>query len=269
MAEKHKPDPGAMMLDLAGEPFHVRVDGPSDAPALLLSNPLSFNLSMWDPQVPALAQKFRVVRYDSRGHGKSPAPARPYSMAELARDALNLLDALGIEKAHFCGLSLGGMVGQWLLSHAPHRLGKAILANTAAHMPPPELWNGRIRFANQNGLQAILDPTIQRWFTKDFIERAPETIAEVRAMIVGTPLAGYAGCCAAVRDMDQREAIRAVVNPVLVVIGRHDPGTTPAMGELIASRIPDARTAVLEAAHISNIEAPEDFTRTVLGFLEG
>lgn len=268
MAATHSPDLGAEMIDLAGEPFHVRIDGRDDAPVLLLSNSLSTNLTMWDAQIPALAQKFRVVRYDSRGQGKSAAPAGPYSIAQLGRDALALLDALKIEKAHFCGLSKGGMVGQWLLTNAPRRLGKAILANTAAHIPPPELWDGRIRFATQNGMAATVEPTIQRWFTRDFIEKSVDTIESVRRMIAATPLQGYVGCCAALRDADQREAIRSITNPVLVIIGRHDPATTPAAGELIAARIPGAKLAVLEAAHISNIEAADAFTRTVLGFLE-
>ncbi|MGL4241444.1 MAG: alpha/beta fold hydrolase, partial [Beijerinckiaceae bacterium] len=143
-----------------GEKFNILVEGPESAPVLMFSNSLSSNLTMWDPQAAALKSRFRIVRYDSRGHGKSVARAEPYSIAQLGTDALAIMGALRIEKAHWCGLSKGGMVGQWLLTHHPERIGKAVLANTAAQMPPPELWNGRIRNVSQNGMAAIVDATI-------------------------------------------------------------------------------------------------------------
>lgn len=255
------------IVDLRGEPFNVRVDGPAEAPALLLSNSLSSDLTMWEPQLPAWSQRFRIVRYDQRGHGRSVAPEGAYSIAQLAEDALAVLDHLGIERAHWCGLSMGGMVGMWALTHAPERIGRAVLANTAAHMGPRELWDGRIRTAERGGMAALVDATIERWFTRRFIESAPETIATVRRMILGTPAQGYIGSCAAIRDMDQRETIRAIANPTLVLIGAHDPATTPADGQLIHQAIAGSRTATLDAAHISNIEQPHAFAKAVMDFL--
>jgi 3-oxoadipate enol-lactonase len=256
------------MLTIRGEPFHIRTDGDPGAPALLLSNSLGTNLSMWDPQVPEWARHFHVVRYDSRGHGRSTAADRPCSIGLLAQDALAILDALGIEKAHFCGLSKGGMVGQWLATHHRERLERVVLANTAARMGPPELWNGRIRNVRQNGMAVMVQPTLERWFTKAFREREPQTVAKISEMLATTPAAGYANCCAAVRDMDQREPIRAIRNPVLVVIGSQDPATPPAAGELIAAAIPGARRIALDAAHLSNLEQPAEFTKAVLDFLK-
>lgn len=256
------------MVSIGGENFHVKIDGPEGAPVVFFSNSLSSDLSMWDPQVEALRDRYRIVRYDSRGHGKSTAPDRPYSIAELGHDALAILDALKIEKAHWIGLSKGGMVGQWVATHAGHRLGKVILANTAARMGPPDLWNGRIAMATKGGMTALVDATVQRWFTSRFLDGQPPVIGPVREMILNTPAQGYQGCCAAIRDMDQRDAIRAVTNPVLVVIGAHDPATTPAAGALIAANIPGARTVTLDAAHISNLEQPEAFTKAVAAFLD-
>lgn len=255
-------------LTIASEQFHIRIDGPEGAPVLFCSNSLSSDLSMWDAQVAALKDRYRIVRYDSRGHGRSVAPDRPYSIAELGRDALAILDALGIAKAHWLGLSKGGMVGQWMATNHGERLGKVILANTAARMGPPDLWNGRIATATKAGMAGLVDATVQRWFTSRFLAGKPSMIEPVREMILTTPAQGYRGCCTAIRDMDQRETIRAITNPVLVIIGAHDPATTPAAGELIAAHIPGARSVTLDAAHISNLEQPEAFTKAVAAFLE-
>lgn len=250
-----------------GDDFFVQLDGPAKAPVLLLSNSLSSDLSMWDDQVPVWAQRFRVVRYDSRGHGDSVVSEQPYSIDQLGRDVIGIMDALGIETAHWCGLSLGGMVGMWMLTHAPERIDKAVLANTAAYMGPAELWNGRIETARRGGMEALVEPTIERWFPEHFRKAAPATISRMRAMILRTPVEGYQGCCAAIRDMDQRESIRNITNPVLVIIGSRDPATTSADGELIAASIRYAKTVVLDSAHISNIEQPAAFASTVLDFL--
>jgi 3-oxoadipate enol-lactonase len=257
------------MMTIRGEEFHIRIDGEPGAPVLLLSNSLGTNLSMWEPQVPEWAGHFRVVRYDSRGHGRSTAADKPYSMALLAQDALAILDALGVEKAHWCGLSKGGMVGQWLATHHGERLKRVVLANTGARMGPPELWNQRIRNVRQNGMAALVQPTLERWFTPEFRERDKETVAAVSEMLSTTPPLGYACCCAAIRDMDQREPIHAIRNPVLVVIGKQDPATPPAAGHLIADAIPGAERVELDAAHLSNLEKPAEFTRAVLDFLKG
>jgi 3-oxoadipate enol-lactonase len=254
-------------IAINAEAFHVQIDGPDEAPALLLSNSLSSDLTMWDDQVAVWSRRFRVIRYDQRGHGRSVVSGGPYSMDQLGRDAVGVLDALGVQKAHWCGLSLGGMVGMWMLTHAPERIERAVLANTAAYMGPTELWNGRIETARRGGMEALVEPTIERWFPEHFRKSAPGTMERMRAMILRTPVAGYQGCCAAIRDMDQRESVRRISRPVLVIIGARDPATKPADGELIASSIANARKLTLDTAHISNIEQPEAFASAVFDFL--
>jgi 3-oxoadipate enol-lactonase len=255
-------------LMINGERFNIRVDGAETAPALLLSNSLSCNLSMWDGQIADWAKRYRVIRYDSRGHGASVAPERPYAMAELGRDALAILDALKIERTHFLGLSKGGMVGMWLASHAGDRLNKVVLANTAARMAPPNLWNARIQTAKSGGMAALVDGTIQRWFTPAWLTANPNGLEAVRKMILGTPAHGYAGCCAAIRDMDQREAIRAITNPVMVIAGAQDPATPPVAAKLIHESIRGSKLVTLDAAHLSNLEKPAEFTKAVMEFLQ-
>ena len=255
------------IVTIEGVPFAVRVDGPETAPALLLSNSLSSDLSMWDDQVPRWSRQFRVVRYDQRGHGQTPAPPGPYTMERLARDSVAVLDHLGIARAHFCGLSLGGMVGMWLLAHARERIDRAVLSNTSPYMGPVDLWEGRIALAREGGMEATVEPTVKRWFPEAFHARAPATVERVRAMIRRTSVAGYIGCCEAIRDMDQRESIRTISTPTLVIIGANDPATTTEAGRAIQAAIPGATLAVLDAAHISNIEQPAAFTATVEAFL--
>ena len=255
------------ILDIAGEPFRVEIEGPDDAPVLMISNSLGTNLHMWDGQMAVFTKHFRVVRYDSRGHGESTAPPGPYSLDQLGRDAVAILDALGIEKAHWLGLSKGGMVGQWMLTHARERIGRAVLANTSAHMGMPDGWNDRMRLVREQGMAAITDGVIDRWFTKTFQKARPDEIDRIRAMLHATPPQGYMGCMSAIRDMDQREAIRAVTNPVLVIIGSEDPATTPEQGKVIASNIAGAKTVILDAAHLSNVEDADAFTQAVIKFL--
>lgn len=255
------------IVDIQGNSFAVRCDGPDTAPALLLSNSLSSDLSMWDEQVPHWAKRFRIIRYDQRGHGQTAAPPGAYSMDQLGRDALAVLDHFSIPRAHFCGLSMGGMVGLWLLTHAPERIGRAVLSNTSAYMGPADLWNGRIALAREGGMEATVEPTVKRWFPASFHSAAPAAIERMRDMIRRTSLAGYVGCCEAIRDMDQRESIRAIRNPVLVIIGAKDPATTPEAGRAIHAAIPGAALAVLDAAHISNVEQPDAYMSTVQTFL--
>ncbi|RDJ27339.1 3-oxoadipate enol-lactonase [Bosea caraganae] len=252
---------------IRGEPFNIQIDGAADAPVLMLSNSLGTNLHMWDPQIPEWSKQFRVVRYDSRGHGQSTAPDRPYSISELGSDAIAIMDHLGLDKVNWCGLSKGGMVGQWLATHARKRLNRVVLANTASRMGPPELWNGRIRNIRANGMAVIVDATLERWFSQPFRERDRETIAKVSEMLSTTPALGYAGCCAAIRDMDQREGIASVTTPVLVIVGKVDPATPPVAGKLIAETIHGAELVELDAAHLSNLEQPEAFGKAVLDFL--
>jgi 3-oxoadipate enol-lactonase len=256
-------------IDIDAESFRIQIDGSEENPVLLLSNSLSSDMEMWDEQVAVWTERFRVVRYDQRGHGKSVVSTRPYSIARLGRDAIAVLDALGVAKAHWCGLSLGGMVGMWVLTHAPDRIDRAVLANTAAHMGPPELWNERIQLAGRGGMEATVEPTITRWFPQDFRERAPGIIDRMREMVRRTPLVGYQLTCAAIRDMDQRQAIHSITTPTLVIIGAKDPATKPVDGELICSAIQGSEKLYLDAAHISNVEQPEAFTRAVSEFLAG
>ncbi|MDE2362831.1 MAG: 3-oxoadipate enol-lactonase [Hyphomicrobiales bacterium] len=254
-------------MKIGDEIFNVEVEGPANAPPLILSNSLGSDLHMWDPQMPALTRHFRVIRYDSRGHGKSVASEGPYSFEQLGRDALAILDGLGVEKASWMGLSKGGGVGQWLLVHAPDRIERAVLANTAAKFGAPDVWNERLRVVSEHGLAGLVEGTIDRWFTKSFQQKNPDAIARIRESFLATPAVGWAACSSALRDVDLREAIRAVRAPVLVVVGKHDQGTPPAAGREIADAIPGARLVELDAAHLSNVEAAEAFNRAVVEFL--
>jgi 3-oxoadipate enol-lactonase len=248
--------------------IHVEVEGKDKGPVLMLSNSLGTNLTMWDGQMKAFGKAFRVVRYDSRGHGKSDAPAGPYSIARLGRDALAVMDALKLDKVHWCGLSKGGMVGQWVATHAPDRIGKLVLCNTAAQMPTPAMWNTRISACLSGGMEGLVETILTRWFTESFRASGSSELERVKAMVLTTPKQGYAACSGAIRDMDQREAIRTVTAPTLVVVGRKDPATTPEAGKLIKGRIKGAKLVTLNAAHLSNIEQPQAFTEAVIGFLK-
>jgi 3-oxoadipate enol-lactonase len=224
---------------------------------------------MWDPQVPALTKHFRLVRYDRRGHGKSSVPKAPYSMERLGRDVLGVLDGLGIAKINWCGLSMGGMVGMWLGANAGDRIGKLVLSNTSSFFPDPTIWDGRIKMVREKGLPGIVDANMERWFTKGFRDNAPGAIAAMKTMFCATDPEGYIGCGYAIRDMDHRPLLPKIATPTLVIAGRHDPATPLEGNEYIREHIPGARIAVLEAAHIANIEQPQAYTDTLLGFLLG
>lgn len=257
------------MLQTREGSFNVKVEGPANAPALIFSNSLGCNLSMWDAQATALRERYRIIRYDSRGHGGSLVSPPPYSIEQLGRDALAILDELNIKKVHWCGLSKGGMVGQWLLTHAPGRLGKVVLANTASRMGPPSLWNMRIRIARTQGMEALAPSIIERWLSAGFRAADPIAVERVRDMLLTTPAAGYAACCGAIRDMDQHEAIRSVDGrDVLVIVGEHDPATPAAAGHLIAQSMRGAKLVSLDAAHISNIEQEAAFTQALATHLD-
>ena len=254
-------------IQSSGCPIHVEVEGPENKPALMLSNSLGATLHMWDPQVAALTEHFRLVRYDRRGHGKSGVPAGPYNMEMLGRDVLAILDALKIEKIHWCGLSMGGMVGMWLGANAPERINKLILSNTSAYMGAKDVWNDRIKTVREKGLGAIVGGTMERWFTQDFRDHEPAKVKWISDMFLSTKPEGFIACAEAVRDMDHREIIKSITAPTMIIAGRHDPGTTVEAAEFIRSRIPRASMTVLDAAHIANVELPYDYTDRVLGFL--
>ncbi|MGA8818946.1 MAG: 3-oxoadipate enol-lactonase [Xanthobacteraceae bacterium] len=249
--------------------IHAEIEGPERAPVLMLSNSLGTDLHMWDEQAGPLTRHFRLVRYDRRGHGKSDAPKGPYTMERLGRDVLGVLDGLGIQKINWCGLSMGGMVGMWLGANAGDRIDKLILSNTSAHFPDPTVWDARIKMVRDVGLAGIVDTNMERWFTKSFRERASQTMAKMRKMFVATNIEGYIGCGEAIRDMDHRPLLPKIMAPTLVIAGRHDPATTLEAGEYVKDHVPGARIAVLDAAHISNLEQPQIYADTVLGFLLG
>ena len=255
------------VIDADGCPIHVEIEGPEGAPVLMLSNSLGTTLHMWDPQVAPFTQHFRLVRYDRRGHGKSGCPQGPYTMERLGHDVLAVLDGLGAQKVNWCGLSMGGMVGQWLGANAPDRVERLVLTNTSSYFPDKAAWNERLKLVREKSVAAFAAPNMERWFTKGFRERAPEKIAWMTEMFAATPLAGYIACGEAVRDMDHRELLPKISAPTLVIAGRHDPATTLEANEYIKSRIPGARLAVLDASHISNVEQPKAYTDAVLGFL--
>jgi 3-oxoadipate enol-lactonase len=255
------------MVRVPGGSVRVQVDGPDGAPALVLAHSLAAHLGMWDEQVPVWARRYRVVRYDVRGHGGSTAPGGGCSIGELAGDAMAVMDALGLARAHWCGLSLGGMIGLWLLRHAPGRIDRAVLAHLAARLGPPELWDGRIRTAARSGIEPLVEPTLRYWFDEAFMARFPERADAMRRMIRATSIAGYQACCAAIRDMDQRDGLARIDRPVLVIAGRRDRATAPADGAAIAGAIPGASFAMRDTAHFGPVEQPRAFADTVETFL--
>jgi 3-oxoadipate enol-lactonase len=250
-----------------GARLNYRFDGPADAPVLVLSNSLGTNLSMWDPQIQALAAQFHVLRYDTRGHGQSSVTAGPYSITQLGRDVVGLLDAVGIERAHFCGLSMGGVIGMWLGVYAADRINRLVLCNTAAKIGVAESWNTRIEMVRTKGMGPAAETQAQRWFTPAFIARAPDVIAATRQMIASTSPEGYAANCGAIRDMDQRETISRIRARTLVIGGLHDLVISAADLRYLVDTIPEAKLVELDASHLSNVEAPVEFTKALLNFL--
>jgi 3-oxoadipate enol-lactonase len=255
-------------IEAGGIRFRVRLDGPESGSPLMFSNSLGTSLEMWDAQAAYFARTFRVIRYDVRGHGESSTPPGPYSLAMLAQDALRILDALHIHKTDWVGCSLGGMVGMWLLTHHRERIGKAVLGNTSPFMGPPATdWNARIRMAHTQGMAPIAEAMKLRWFTKGFNETHPAEVSRITDQMLKASTIGYAACCGAIRDMDQRESVKGITNPVLVLIGGQDPATPPAMGEILVRNIPGAKKAVIPAAHISNCEIPDAYNAAIAPFL--
>jgi 3-oxoadipate enol-lactonase len=243
--------------------------GPADAPVLVLSHSLGTDLSMWDAQVRALATRFRVLRYDSRGHGGTTVAPGPYTIEVLARDVLRLMDALEVARAHFCGLSMGGIVGIRLGAQAAGRLDRLVLCNTGARIGTSANWNARIRKVEEGGMKAVAPEVIERWFTPEFRGREPEVVARIQRVLESTPPAGYTASCAAVRDADERAQLPAIKASTMVVSGRHDPATPPGLGQALASEITGARYVELPASHLSNLEAEAQFTLELAGFLTG
>ncbi len=257
-------------VQLAEGELNYQLDGPQGAPVLVLSNSLGTDLGMWDTQIPAFAEHFQVLRYDTRGHGQSLVSEGPYSIEQLGHDVLALLDALHIEKAHFCGLSMGGLIGQWLGINAGSRLRSLVVCNTAAKIGEPAVWNPRIETVlreGQTAMVALRDASIARWFTPEYAQANPDQAKRITDMLAATSPQGYAANCAAVRDADFRDQLGAIDVPTLVIAGTEDAVTPPSGGHFIQARVPGAQYAEFYAAHLSNVQAGDAFSQRVLEFL--
>ena len=257
-------------VDVNGITVRYQVEG--RGPWVTFSHSLSTDLSMWDELAVALAPTFTVLRYDTRGHGGTSAPEGAYSFAQLTADLTGLLDALDIERTHFVGLSMGGMIGQHLALSAPQRLNKLVIASSTSRIPPEAapLWDERIRLVREQGCAATVEGTLGRWFTPPFRAARPDVMQRIGRLIAGTPAAGYVGCVEAIRHLDITARIAAIRAPTLVIVGEDDPGTPPAMSAVIAAAIPGARMETIpSASHLACLEQPEAFRRLVAGFLSG
>ncbi|MDH0303548.1 MULTISPECIES: 3-oxoadipate enol-lactonase [unclassified Pseudomonas] len=257
-------------VQLADGELHYQLDGPADAPVLVLSNSLGTDLHMWDIQIPVWAEHLRVLRYDTRGHGASLVTEGPYSIDQLGEDVLALLDALDIEKAHFVGLSMGGLIGQWLGINAGSRLLSLTLCNTAAKIANDEVWNSRIDTVLKGGQQAmrdLRDASTARWFTPAFAAAEADQAQRICQMLAQTSPEGYAANCGAVRDADFRDQLNRIQVPALIVAGTADAVTTPEHGRFMQAGILGAAYVEFPAAHLSNVEIGAPFSRRVLDFL--
>jgi 3-oxoadipate enol-lactonase len=245
-----------------------RVDGPEHAPVLVLSNSLGSTSAMWDPQVPALTERFRLVRYEIRGHDSAPVPDGPYSLDDLGGDVVALLDRLGLERVSFAGLSLGGMTGMWLGVNAPERIDRLVLMCTSAMLSKEHDWPLRARTVREKGTGAVAEAVVERWFTPAYVDANPDVAERMRAMVADTPAEGYAGCCEAIDAMDLVADIAGVRAPTLVIAGREDPATPPPHAEQIAGQIPGARLELVDAAHLASYERSHEVTALMLDHLE-
>jgi 3-oxoadipate enol-lactonase len=255
-------------LEVNGAQMHYELSGPASAPVLMFSNSLGTNLTMWTPQVDALGGRYRILRYDTRGHGQSAVTQGPYKISQLAEDALGLLDRLAIDKVSFCGLSMGGMIGMTLALKFPERIHKVVLCCTAAKLGSDESWNARIASVRKGGMTAVTDAVLERWYTPDFRAAAPDVIRETKQMLLTTTPDGYVANCEAIRDEDLREKIAGIQIPTLILMGKDDPVVPLTDGRFMAERVQGARYVELPAAHMANIEASDLFTKELAAFLE-
>ena len=246
-----------------------RLEGKDGLPVIVLSHSIGTDHEMWAPQVPDVTEYFQVLRYDTRGHGASDSPSGEYSIEQLGRDALALVDALKIHKFAFCGLSMGGAIGQWLVLHAPERVTQLILANTSPRFGTPDHWNSRIQAVRQGGMAAISEMALGRFFSPEFLARSKPEVSSIRSVLLGTASEGYTGCCAALRDFDSTPELWKIKTPTLVITGENDV-STPLTGnaDALLRNIASARLVHLPAAHLSNLEAQKSFTAELLGFLQ-
>jgi 3-oxoadipate enol-lactonase len=251
----------------SGARIDYSVAGAATAPPLLFINSIATTRELWARQVPRLSKSFRVITYDARGHGFSQVTAGDYTLEQLGRDALAILDDAGVESAHVCGISLGGLTAMWMGIHAPRRIASLVLANTAARIGSVEMWTERIAFVKQQGMATLADLTMPRWFTDDFRAREPQTVEQFRAMVAACPKDGYLSCCAALRDEDLRTDIATIRCPVLCIAGSADPATPPEALQFIHERIAGSRMVLLDAAHLTNVEQDRAFTSAMMEFI--
>jgi 3-oxoadipate enol-lactonase len=246
--------------------FFYRLEGRAELPVLVLSHSLGCDLGMWDPQMAALLERFRVLRYDTRGHGASDVPAGDYSIEMLGRDVLELCASKGVDRFAFCGLSMGGAVGQWLAIHVPQKMTALVLANTSPRFGTKETWNARLEAVRAGGIEAIADAGMQRFFSQPNLNSA--SAQTIRRVLLGTDSAGYAACCVALRDLDFTDEVARISAPTLVIGSDQDPSTPwESNGALLAGKIPGAKARLLAGAHLSNLEQPSLFTAAILEFL--
>jgi 3-oxoadipate enol-lactonase len=253
-----------------GIKVNYTLDGPASLPVVTLSHSLAADLTMWDPQMKALTQKYRVLRYDTRGHGGTDAPGGPYTLEQLSEDARALLQVLGISRTHWIGLSMGGMIGQTLALSSPGLLQSLSLCDTSSRIPAEAkpLWQERIKTAETQGMEPLVEPTIGRWFTAPFRETGKEVVDGIRARIRTTNPRGYAGCCAAISQLDLTDKISAIKVPTLIVVGEEDQGTPVAASRAIQAQIAGSQLEIIKsAAHLSNLEQPDEFTHIIASFL--
>lgn len=247
--------------------LRYQFDGPANAPVVLFSNSLGTNLRMWDAQLSEFTQQFRVLRYDTRGHGESSVTSGPYTIDQLSDDVLHLLDFLSLSRVHFCGLSMGGATAMTFAAKFPTRLHKLALCSTAAKFGSPDTWNARIAAVEKEGMKPIAPAIMERWFTAGFRTAHPDQVSIAQQMLESTDPAGYIANCAAVRDFDFRQKLSSIHSPTLIISGTHDPGTPPADGHFLQKQIAGSNYSELDASHICNIEGRAEFNRTILSFL--
>jgi len=259
-----------MKVLVHGNQVNYSLEGPAGGPVIMASHALATSLSLWEPQIDALGRQFRILRYDTLGHGATDAPKGPYSLAQLAEQALGLLAALGIERVHFLGLSMGGMIGQMMALQNPGALSSLMLGGSTSRIPPEAqpLWQERIRIAESEGMEPLVEPTIGRWFTAGFRSGHPQVVDRVRGMIRGTPPQGYAGCCHAISALNLTDQLGAIHLPTLVLVGDQDPSMPIAVSRTIHERIGGSELVILpSASHLSCVEQADTFNSAVLSFL--
>ena len=259
-----------MKITVNGISVNYTLEGPTSGPVITMSNSLASNLSMWEPQMPVLTSRYRVLRYDTRGHGGTEATAGPYSLDELSEDVRALLRALGITRTHFIGLSMGGMIGQIIAIKYPQMLQSLVLCDTMSRVPTEAkpMWDDRIHTAETGGMEPLVEPTLARWFTEPFRQKGSPVLDQVRTMIRSTPPRGYTGCCHAIAALNLTDHLKAITLPTLIIVGEDDPATPVAASHVIHEQVRGSELVILKsAAHLSNLEQPEAFNQALTAFL--